>query len=445
MNEQFDGHEQRLRAADPASSTDSSISEGIFDNLGKHQPRIKAPKRLPVSAVAGGGAGVAVLALTLTLALGNGPSQPLITLGQNTASTSVDSRQSLAGAPATDQGNLQYEMTDKMMVWQSYNYLPGADLSNEGSRGQIFQVTKTGDPIEILNKLAKQFGVSGTAREDEYSTPEYPSYSIQGDNFYLSVYWSGTGSWSFGKWSNQPWVDCAYPGQESEERSADAESSESGASAGTGEVAPLPTCVEPTPTPELIPSKSVLQSEAFELFASTGYNGSLDDVTVYRDDWGAWAVASYLVGNEKVAIEWSAGWGQDGQLSWASGHSVEVTQVSGDFGVISAQAAVDRLNQGGWWGGLPSEYYQTQSVGLMGDAAIYPSETEAEAVDVTVESAELVLLTVYDAQGNAWLVPGYAMRHSLGWIESVIAVEDGVIALPDYSDVMPLEGVKITD
>jgi hypothetical protein len=330
------------------------------------------------------------------------------------------------------------ESSDKMMmIWNTYNYIPGADLSDETSRGFIYQATKTGDPIQILTELAKRFGVSGTPTEDEYSSPEFPSYSIQGEDFYLSVYWSGTGSWSFGKWSNQPWVDCAWP---TEEGAAVEDGAASEGSDGVSE--PLPACVEPTPTPELIPSKSALQKEAFELFSATGYNGSLSDVTVYRDDWGAWAVASLIVDGQKVAIEWSAGWGQDGQLNWATGHSVEVTKVAGDFGVISATSAVERINEGGWWGGLPAEYYQNVSAT---DAVGYPSYEEGEVVDVTVESAELVLLSVYDASGNTWLVPGYAMKHSLGWVESVIAVEDGVIALPDYSDVMPLEGVKVVD
>lgn len=442
MNEQIDGPEQRLQAADPASSTQSPLSEALLQDLGKRQPKLKSPRKLRASAVAGGGAGVAVLALTLTLSLSGGGQQPLITLGDNSAASVSDSRQSLSGMPTADLGNLEYGTTDKMMVWQSYNYMAGENLATDGSRGSIYQVSKTGDPIQILNSLAKKFGVSGSAKEDEYSTPEYPSYSIQGEDFYLSVYWSGTGSWSFGKWSNQGWVDCVYESEErSSEPSTDAEA-ESG-SDGSATAEPLPVCVEPTPTPELIPAKSALQREAFDLFASTGYNGSLSDVEVYRDDWGAWAVASYYVGTEKVAIEWSAGWGQDGKLTWASGHSVSVTKVEGDFGVISAQAAVERLNEGGWWGGLPNEYYQTQ-VGA--DALSYPTSTEeGGVVDVTVESAELVLLTVYDADGNAWLVPGYAMTHSLGWVESVIAVEDGVIALPDYGDVMPLDGVKISD
>lgn len=442
MNEQFDSQEQRLRAADPAATTDTPLSEDMLGSLGKRQPKLRTPKRIPNSALVGGGAGVAVLALTLSLTLGTGPAQPLIILGQNAAAANGDARQSMVGAPAGAQSELNYGESDKMMVWQSYNYLADAGLSSDGTRGQIFQVTKTGEPIEILNKLADKFGVSGSAKEDEYSSPEFPSYSIQGEDFYLSVYWSGTGSWSFGKWSNQPWVDCVYPEQEGETRSSEGSVTDGSTTSESSEPAPLPTCVEPTPTPELIPSKAELQREAFELFSSTGYNGSLSDVTVYRDDWGAWAVASYLVGGQKVAIEWSAGWGQDGKLSWASGHSVEIKPVAGDFGVISAQSAVDRLNEGGWWGGLPSDYYQAMSTGV---AATYPTQSDSEVIDVTVESAELVLLTVYDAQGNAWLVPGYAMRHSLGWIESVIAVEDGVIELPDYSDVMPLDGVKVSD
>lgn len=438
MNEQFDGTEQRLRAADPASTTNETLSESVLEGLGQRKPTLKAPRRIRKSAVAGGGAGVAALALTLTLTLAGVGQQPLITLGDASATNLAGGRESLSGMPAADQGMIGQEMTDKMMVWQSFNYLAGQDLTADGSRGLIYQVNKSGDPIEILNSLAQKFGVSGSAKEDEYSTAEFPSYSIQGDDFYLSVYWSGTGSWSFGKWSNQPWVECVYP--ESEERSSDSTSSEPSASGSTEPTEPLPVCVEPTPTPELIPSKSALQLEAFELFASTGYNGSLSDVDVYRDDWGAWAVASYLVGSEKVAIEWNAGWGQDGKLTWAAGHSVEIVQVAGDFGVISQQAAVERLNAGGWWGGLPNEYYQTQ---LGTGAVTYPSDSEGGVVDVTVESAELVLLTVYDAKGNAWLVPGYAMNSSLGWVESVIAVEDGVIELPKYADVMPMEGVPM--
>lgn len=440
MNEQFEGPEQRLRAADPASATESSLPEAMLENLGNRKPRLKTAKRVRKSAIAGGGAGVAALALTLTLSLAGGGQQPLIKLGDNSAASAVSDRAGLSGAPTAGQSDAGLESVDKMsMVWQAYNYVPGDNLSTEGSRGLIYKVARTGDPIQILNSLATKFGVTGSAKEDEYSTPEYPSYSIQGDDFYLSIYWTGSGSWSFGKWSNQPWVDCVYP--EGDQRSVDSSESTSEATEPAVTSEPLPVCVEPTPTPELIPSKSELQREAFELFASTGYNGSLSDVQVYRDDWGAWAVGSYYVGDKKVAIEWSAGWGQDGQLSWASGHSVSISPVAGDFGVISPKAAVARLNDGGWWGGLPSEYYQTVQAAV---DYVSPAGSEGEVVDVTVESAELTLVTVYDAAGEVWLVPGYAMKLSLGWVESVIAVEDGVIELPDYSDVMPLDGVKVT-
>lgn len=436
MNEQFEPTEAKLRASDPAQST-VAIDEDSLNSVGSRKPSLKVAKRVRRGALATGGAGAAALALTLTLTLGGGQTTPLITLGSGNELNSGLAQQGSATSMAPDRVGAVSELGTtedaKMMIWQEYNYVAGKSLTSETGRGEIYRVSRTGDPMQILKTLATEFGVAGNPVEDEYSTAEYPSYSIAGDDFYLSIYWSGTGGWSFGKWSNQVWEPCVWEG----ESGATDESSTGGEA-----VEPLPICEQPVATPELIPSESELKNEAFALFSSTGYNGTKADVRVQRDEWGAYAYAAYEVAGQKVGIEWSAGWGSDGELSWASGHSVEVTKVDGDFGTISASAAVDRLNAGGWWGGLPSEFYQAN---MATDAIAYPTGKEGEVVDVEVTAATPALLTVYDATGNVWLVPGYAMTHSLGWVEAVISVEDGVIALPDYSDVMPMEGVKVVD
>ena len=73
--------------------------------------------------------------------------------------------------------------------------------------------------------------------------------------------------------------------------------------------------------------------------------------------------------------------------------------------------------------------------------------SEVEIVDLTVDSAEDALVLIFDANGGAWLVPGLVMLNSEGWFDSVIALEDGVIELPepmDY-DIMPLPAVKEVD
>ena len=62
-----------------------------------------------------------------------------------------------------------------------------------------------------------------------------------------------------------------------------------------------------------------------------------------------------------------------------------------------------------------------------------------EVVDVTVDTAEpTLLLLMWDADGGAWLVPGYAMKVSEGWWSSVVSLVDGVIALPEPIAVEPM-------
>lgn len=425
MNEKYEPQEKRLQAADPAVSA-SSMGEELLTSAGSRHATTRLPRKIKGASLIAAGTGVAALALALNLSLAGINSEPLITLGDN-ANTGNESG-SLASGMAPNSLGGDVATSDKLMIIQNYNYLAGSDLSNATGSGNIYKVSRVGEPKAVLQSLADYFGVSGTPTQDEYSTPEFPSYSISGETFYLNINGSGTGSWSYGSWNNSAWEECAYPSDDTRSSTDEAVDST------------LPLCVDPVPTPELIPSKSQLQAEAYELFAATGFNGSLSDVVVYKDEWGAWATASYLVDGQPVAIDWSAGWGSDGNLSWAGGHSVAIEKVDGSFGTISPSAAVERLNDGGWWGGLPYSFYAANSL-TGGSGVSYPTNyEEGETIDVTVSSAESVLLTVYDASGNAWLVPGYVMNHDLGWFDAVIAVEDGVIELPNYSEIMPMEG-----
>ena len=58
---------------------------------------------------------------------------------------------------------------------------------------------------------------------------------------------------------------------------------------------------------------------------------------------------------------------------------------------------------------------------------------EPEIISLTVTDAEATLLLVWDASGNAWLVPGYVMRHGedpWAWT-TVISLMDGVVQMPE--------------
>jgi hypothetical protein len=62
-----------------------------------------------------------------------------------------------------------------------------------------------------------------------------------------------------------------------------------------------------------------------------------------------------------------------------------------------------------------------------------PVQEEPEIITVTVTAAEPTLLLVWDADGNAWLVPGYVMRHGeddWAWT-TVISLIDGVLEIPE--------------
>ena len=63
-----------------------------------------------------------------------------------------------------------------------------------------------------------------------------------------------------------------------------------------------------------------------------------------------------------------------------------------------------------------------------------------ETVVVTVDEAHATLLLLWDADGNAWLVPGFAMPHPDGWFNSVVSLVEGVITLPEPVAIEPLDG-----
>ena len=49
-------------------------------------------------------------------------------------------------------------------------------------------------------------------------------------------------------------------------------------------------------------------------------------------------------------------------------------------------------------------------------------------------------MSIWDAAGDVWLVPGLLMVNDQGWFDSVIALVEGVIKLPEPSpvEIMPM-------
>jgi hypothetical protein len=135
----------------------------------------------------------------------------------------------------------------------------------------------------------------------------------------------------------------------------------------------------------------------------------------------------------------------------------------GTFETISALSAVDRLSDWRWSGspsglfyqrfqpraiGEPAPYVKTDdsvSEGSEGDSSVSVdplpgAQPEPETLILTILEAENALLSVWDANGEVWLVPGWILINDQGWFGAVIALIEGVIELPKDTgvDIMPL-------
>lgn len=412
-----------------AKATPISLSER-FELLGQNARR--------VAYGLAGSAAVGVVALALVV--GSTP-KPIIQLAGMQGARSSESAASVMDGGA-----------DKMfMPYQTFEFIPGEGLSNESGSGQVYKLVRQSNPEAVLNNVAKVFGVSGTVKK-------YPGFDENNQGYFfgssddpwgydevnpvISLWWSGTASWNYSNPS-------AYPKSVCEETDADGNCNR---------------WQDYKPTPELLPTREEAIAKAIEVFTATGLPVTEADIRVDMSEWGVSAAASLYVDGMPTNVEWYLGWSSTGQLSYAGGHSVEATAV-GSFDTISAVAAVDRLSDWRWSGSPAGVYYQKYqppmaiSEPMLRDGEESSSDqpvssdvspeplpeqpVEPEVVTLTVNESETALLSVWDANGEVWLVPGYIMVNEQGWISAVISLIEGVIQLPKDTDFgvepMPIE------
>ena len=434
----------RIAAAD--SGADLNLDQTIVAKaaLGKKRAPIGfRAMRLVVAA----GASVLVAALALPQALAPKPLFSLAGSGGEKA-TSMAATEEVSADAATS------------MIWPGwfeYTYV-SEGLSTEGGRGTVYEVKRVGNPEQILRQVAKVFGISGDVKQDEWSTPEYPSYSISNEETSLNIYWSGPGGWYFSNWSGGFAYGCAEPAPADD----DTEMRDEGY-----------VCEEPKPS-GLVPDEATLRAQAIDIFGQLGVEVVESELRVYRDDWGASVSMPYLLNGEAISLESYIGWGYDGKVSYASGYSIEIVS-RGEFDTISPADTLARISDWRWYGSAPSRYYDnfyrtatdvavaaeepavvdeagtseqddsalvdegTSSEGEDPKIAPQPEQVEPEIVEVKVNRSEAALLSVWDGSGNMWLVPGYLLFNDQGWFDTIISLVEGVIELPEPMEVMPLE------
>ena len=391
--------------AEVPNLTDETILAGIA------KPRASVRKNLWL-----GLSGVAVAATAVFAVMPSNPA-PLIDLAQ-----SQPQREALGGSSDA-----------KMMMWVEYEYVAGSGLSDAAGSDQVYKLNLNGSPEALVEKLAARFGVEGKLSKETYDEGKTYNYffgnEAKSENASVSVYWTGTGSWYFGDYSK------------------------------FSEKVNLPT-------------KASALATASEIFADTGLVVAEDAITLTSGDWGMVAQASLQVGGEDTALEWMVNWAPNGEIIGVSGHSVTV-EAKGTYGTISAKDSVKRLGDWRYGGSAASSYYGgvmammsrggtvSSDVTESGsEPSVEPTEeptveptpepTEEPTVEPTPEptpekvvmklvSSKKTHLLIWDAKGGAWLVPGYMLKNSDGWYNSVISLVDGIIALPKLdAGVMPM-------
>jgi hypothetical protein len=381
----------------------------------------------------------------------------------------------------------------RMALWVDYDYQAGAGLSTDGGRGSVYELRRSGEPRDVARGAAAALGLDADATESSYSTPEYPSYVVgpeDGSAPSLTLSWTGAGDW----WYNDP---SAYPEPVCEEVTTTGDD---------GVEISYPDCRVPEipAAQSKAPSEAEARDLATALFAATGLDVAPADIRVTADPSQTYASASLEVDGVATALEWSVGWSPLGRISWASGHAVEVVE-RGGYDTVSPASAVERLEDGRWFGAPGPDYsggavmFAADSLARQGnpdDAVSSDGETgapadggttapdagtgdgvssepgapgtiepapanpdgeptilpeplpgpeelpEPETVTVTLDRADATLLLVWDVDGNAWLVPGYAYEQpEQGFWTAVISLVEGVIQLPEpmTAEILPAE------
>lgn len=436
MNENFEDLKARLNTADPARDA-AVLNEGLVAQAALNKPRAMPLSRKLRLALLSGSSVAAVSALTLAFSLAL-PQQPLIQMasggqqGRAEAMLSSD-----AAAPGM-----------KMIAptWIVYEHDASA-LSEETGRGTVYQLVLEGDPKEKLQQLADYFGVEGEIREEEWSSPEYPTFAVGKPERQVSITWAGTGNFYFNSWDQN-----SYKCENKTITLEDGSSYES---------------CEPIATPELIPSVEAIRTEALKIFTHFGLEISKDQIRVDRSDWGASAIGSVQIEGQDTALEWWLNYDGAGKLSSVAGHFAKPI-ARGEFNTISAKDSAARIKDGRWFGSPASSVWNKYSQGAMGlrtaDATTEPAvepapavttkegsdttsqdqpvDVKPEIVKLKLTGSETALLMIYDKSGGAWLVPGYLLKNDQGWFDSIISLVEGVIELPEPYVVEPLPATK---
>ena len=168
-----------------------------------------------------------------------------------------------------------------------------------------------------------------------------PSITVSSDS--MLSWWYSEG------WQTMatPSVACAEPAP-SGEISGPSEANSSGTTSDAAVVAPC-TTTEMTP-PENVPSKSEAEDLFLKLAAELGWSKNDLILETWADEWSAGVSGWVKIDGVRTSLMVNASFGENGRITYAGGFLAEPEKVA-DYPQIGTEAALDRLTQqysGGW-------------------------------------------------------------------------------------------------
>ncbi|MCS0500744.1 hypothetical protein [Protaetiibacter mangrovi] len=379
----------------------------------------------------------------------------------------------------------------KLAYWVDYDYVAGPGLSSEGGHGSVYQLRRVGAPEEVLAAAAAALGLDGDPVESQYSSPDYPSYVVgpeDGSAASISLSWAGTGDW----WYNDP---TAYPAPVCVDTPVEGGDGETYQDCAQPEI-PASESKAPSEAQARELAAELFKATGFDVAASevrvtvdpwqtyASANLTVDGVATaleYSVAWSplgsiAWAAGHSIEvvdrgGYDTVSPVSAVSRIADGRWFGAAGpdyasvgvlYAADAGLARDAAGAVSTDAATDAPADGDGASGsegatvepVPSEPTDPGDPGVVlpepeptevpgtdpTDPGLEPQPVPTpETVTVTLDHAESTLLLLWDVDGNAWLVPGYAYENPDGdfWT-TIVSLVEGVIALPEPVRIEPL-------
>ena len=334
---------------------------------------------------------------------------------------------------------------DKMMYRPvEWKFVIGGDLPALDSSAWAWVLAADPRPSDdSLRFLVDYFDISGEFAERtegvgepwEYTTwmagstdGSEPSINVSSDA--MLSWWYSAG---FGNVTAMP--ECVLPEPVDPAVSGDA-------SSAVAEPAVTPMPCGPVEPPVGVPSKDEAIAAFREMAAAFGYSADDLEIDAWADDWNASVTGWVRLDGVRSPMSMSASYGENGELTWASG-VLATPQKFAEYPRVGTSAAIERMTNeyNGMWTGTGGPMARGGGVAIEPAIAVDVTTgpviepmppvdsvpVEPETITVTIEGVEEELVYVWSEDGAVYLVPGYAFLATQDGYESRYLVS----AMPD--------------